>query len=61
MFWYFDIVKLAGNVWKDILIQQWSKHFQTSQERLREYFGQFGEVDDVLIMKDPITQVHNIQ
>jgi len=30
--------------------------WQTSQERLREYFTQFGEIDDVLIMKDPITQ-----
>ena len=34
-----------------------SPSVQTSQERLREYFTQFGEIDDVLIMKDPITQV----
>jgi len=31
--------------------------WQTSSERLREYFGNFGSVTDVLIMKDPITQV----
>ena len=31
--------------------------WQTSQEKLREYFGQFGSVTDVLVMKDPITQV----
>ena len=31
--------------------------WQTNQERLREYFGQFGTVTDVLVMKDPITQV----
>jgi len=30
--------------------------WQTSQEKLREYFGQFGSVTDVLVMKDPITQ-----
>jgi len=30
--------------------------WQTNQERLREYFGQFGTVTDVLVMKDPITQ-----
>jgi len=30
--------------------------WQTSQEKLREYFGQFGNVTDVLVMKDPITQ-----
>ena len=36
-----------------------SPSVQTSQERLREYFTQFGEIDDVLIMKDPITQVDN--
>ncbi len=29
----------------------------SSQEKLREYFGQFGSVTDVLVMKDPITQV----
>merc|ERR1719481_2501438 len=28
----------------------------TSEEKLREYFNQFGQVEDVLIMKDPITQ-----
>lgn len=26
-------------------------------DKLREYFGMFGTVTDVLIMKDPITQV----
>ena len=31
--------------------------WQTSSEKLREYFGMFGTVTDVLIMKDPITQV----
>lgn len=31
--------------------------WQTSSERLREYFGVFGNVTDVLIMKDPVTQV----
>lgn len=31
--------------------------WQTSAEKLREYFGMFGTVTDVLIMKDPITQV----
>ncbi|XP_018324882.1 RNA-binding protein Musashi homolog 2-like isoform X1 [Agrilus planipennis] len=30
--------------------------WQTSCEKLREYFGMFGNVTDVLIMKDPITQ-----
>jgi len=30
--------------------------WQTNQDRLREYFGQFGTVTDVLVMKDPITQ-----
>lgn len=34
--------------------------WQTSAEKLREYFGMFGNVTDVLIMKDPITQVCNI-
>ena len=33
--------------------------WQTNQERLREYFGQFGTVTDVLVMKDPITQVRH--
>lgn len=31
--------------------------WQTSSEKLREYFGMFGNVTDVLIMKDPVTQV----
>lgn len=31
--------------------------WQTSMDKLREYFGMFGTVTDVLIMKDPITQV----
>ena len=31
--------------------------WQTTPEKLREYFGQFGNVTDVLVMKDPITQV----
>ncbi|XP_043488708.1 RNA-binding protein Musashi homolog 2 isoform X3 [Polistes fuscatus] len=30
--------------------------WQTSSEKLREYFGIFGTVTDVLIMKDPVTQ-----
>ncbi|KAL1122861.1 hypothetical protein AAG570_003187 [Ranatra chinensis] len=30
--------------------------WQTSTEKLRQYFGMFGTVTDVLIMKDPITQ-----
>ncbi|XP_045467888.1 RNA-binding protein Musashi homolog 2 isoform X2 [Harmonia axyridis] len=30
--------------------------WQTSSEKLREYFGMFGNVTDVLIMKDPVTQ-----
>merc|ERR1719464_1542716 len=30
--------------------------WQTSQDKLREYFGQFGNVTDVLVMKDPVTQ-----
>merc|ERR1719464_738726 len=30
--------------------------WQTSQDKLREYIGQFGNVTDVLVMKDPITQ-----
>jgi len=34
--------------------------WQTSSEKLREYFGMFGTVTDVLIMKDPITQVCRI-
>lgn len=31
--------------------------WQTSSDKLKEYFGMFGTVTDVLIMKDPITQV----
>jgi RNA-binding protein Musashi len=34
--------------------------WQTSQDKLREYFGQFGNVTDVLVMKDPITQVRRV-
>ncbi|XP_037040912.1 RNA-binding protein Musashi homolog 2 isoform X2 [Bradysia coprophila] len=30
--------------------------WQTSSEKLQEYFGVFGTVTDVLIMKDPVTQ-----
>merc|ERR1719367_2308562 len=30
--------------------------WQTSQEKLRDYFCQFGTVTDVLVMKDPVTQ-----
>ncbi|XP_028031721.1 RNA-binding protein Musashi homolog Rbp6-like isoform X2 [Bombyx mandarina] len=30
--------------------------WQTSSEKLREYFTMFGTVTDVLIMKDPVTQ-----
>lgn len=31
--------------------------WQTTPEKLREYFGSYGTVRDVLIMKDPVTQV----
>lgn len=31
--------------------------WQTSSDKLREYFAMFGPVSDVLIMKDPVTQV----
>ena len=31
--------------------------WQTTPDKLREYFGQFGSVTDVLVMKDPVTQV----
>lgn len=31
--------------------------WQTSSEKLQEYFNVFGTVTDVLIMKDPVTQV----
>jgi len=30
--------------------------WQTNQDKLKEYFSQFGSVTDVLVMKDPITQ-----
>ncbi|OXA52807.1 RNA-binding protein Musashi homolog 2 [Folsomia candida] len=30
--------------------------WQTTPEKLRDYFSQFGPVTDVLVMKDPITQ-----
>lgn len=33
--------------------------WQTTPEKLRDYFSQFGAVTDVLVMKDPITQVHH--
>jgi len=32
--------------------------WQTTPEKLRDYFSQFGSVTDVLVMKDPITQVY---
>jgi hypothetical protein len=31
--------------------------YQTTTERLREYFSAYGMVTDVLIVKDPVTQV----
>lgn len=34
--------------------------WQTSSEKLKEYFNLFGTVTDVLIMKDPVTQVSRI-
>ncbi len=33
--------------------------WQTTPEKLRDYFSQFGTVTDVLVMKDPITQVRS--
>eukprot|EP00095_Tigriopus_kingsejongensis_P007706 maker-scaffold142_size315517-snap-gene-2.23 protein:Tk07706 transcript:maker-scaffold142_size315517-snap-gene-2.23-mRNA-1 annotation:"hypothetical protein D910_12176" len=30
--------------------------WQTTPEKLKEYFSQFGQVTDVLVMKDPVTQ-----
>lgn len=30
--------------------------WQTSQESLRDYFGQFGEISECMIMKDPMTK-----
>ncbi|XP_006618328.1 heterogeneous nuclear ribonucleoprotein D-like isoform X2 [Apis dorsata] len=35
--------------------------WQTSSEKLREYFGMFGTVTDVLIMKDPVTQLKYLE
>lgn len=35
--------------------------WQTTPEKLRDYFGQFGNVTDVLVMKDPVTQVNTIK
>lgn len=34
--------------------------WQTTPEKLRDYFGQFGNVTDVLVMKDPVTQVNTL-
>ena len=34
--------------------------WQTTPDKLRDYFGQFGTVTDVLVMKDPVTQVNNL-
>lgn len=34
--------------------------WQTSSEKLKEYFNMFGTVTDVLIMKDPVTQVSQV-
>jgi len=34
--------------------------WQTSADKLKQYFGMFGDVTNVLIMKDPITQVSRI-
>ena len=31
--------------------------WQTTPEKLKEYFSQFGAITDVLVMKDPVTQV----
>ena len=33
--------------------------WQTTPDKLRDYFGQFGTVTDVLVMKDPVTQVNH--
>jgi RNA recognition motif-containing protein len=35
--------------------------WQTTPEKLKEYFGQFGSVTDVLVMKDPVTQVSSFK
>ena len=32
--------------------------WQTSAEKLREYFGQYGTIIDVQVLKDPLTQVN---
>ena len=34
--------------------------WQTTPDKLRDYFGQFGTVTDVLVMKDPVTQVNKL-
>ena len=34
--------------------------WQTTPDKLRDYFGQFGTVTDVLVMKDPVTQVRQL-
>ena len=34
--------------------------WQTTPDKLRDYFGQFGTVTDVLVMKDPVTQVSKL-
>lgn len=31
--------------------------WQTSADKLREYFGQYGTIIDVQVLKDPLTQV----
>ena len=33
--------------------------WQTSADKLREYFGQYGTIIDVQVLKDPLTQVTN--
>ena len=33
--------------------------WQTSADKLREYFGQYGTIIDVQVLKDPLTQVRN--
>ncbi|KAG1673834.1 RNA-binding protein Musashi Rbp6 [Nymphon striatum] len=30
--------------------------WQTAQESLRDYFGKYGEISDVMVMKDPTTK-----
>jgi len=30
--------------------------WQTTVEKLKEYFGQFGDITDVYLLKDPLTQ-----